>query len=339
MLEDFRSRMGDLRQEMDRLANQAEELERVVREQQVRLEELDLQIRQRDEQLAEQQSRLEELQAALEKSEQALPELRAELAEREAALSRQGAELEELRAQLAQREANETALREELARASLAAAAPVPAEAVASGLLERFAALEGLAQSQRETLTRILFLLQEQLAQPRERPAPRATAPAVPPSIPPARVVVPAEEAPARVEVAAPAVKVAVPMAEVAEAENPFQASLQEALESFPAATLASLAGRDGLTVETVARGERPAAEPLEVELADLTSEAHRVAAAVGTGPLLTLAFQSGDLSYLVSPVGVDYFAFLLMPAGSMEEFRHAQAVLLQTASRLSELF
>ena len=87
-----------------------------------------------------------------------------------------------------------------------------------------------------------------------------------------------------------------------------------------------------------LARREPPFAQPLEVELADLTTEAGRVAAALGTGPLLTLAFQAGDEHVLLSPVGEEHFAYLLTPSDSPADFRRAQAVLLQAASRIHDL-
>ena len=76
----------------------------------------------------------------------------------------------------------------------------------------------------------------------------------------------------------------------------------------------------------------------MELELADLTTAAIQVAAALDTGPLLTVAFQAGDDHLLLSPVGKDYFAYLLTPSDSPAEFQRAQAVLLQTVSRINEL-
>jgi predicted regulator of Ras-like GTPase activity (Roadblock/LC7/MglB family) len=107
----------------------------------------------------------------------------------------------------------------------------------------------------------------------------------------------------------------------------------------LPEAALVGLAGRDGLSVEMLVRHEPTFPQPLEVELADLTSEASRVAAALGAGPLLTVAFQAGDDHLLLSPVGEEHFAYLLTPSDSPADFRRAQAVLLQAVSRIHELF
>ena len=375
MLEDFRSRMGEVREEMDQLARQAEEMERVVQEQQVRLEELDLLVRQRDEQLAEQQARVEELEGALRQRDQEIEDLRAQLAQREEAtsqqrqeiedlrgqlaqreetISQQREEVEDLRAQLAQREAAEVALREELTRAQahLIEREAVPEEkASVQELLARLSTLEDLVRQQNDTLAGVHSLIQEEMGQLHSRldrleagiiagPAPTPVAVAAPPveeAIPleevvaPAEVVVAPEAPPEPVEVIAPPIEVAVA------AEDPLQAPLYAALEMLPEALAAGLAGLDGLGVEIVAREKVHFDGPLEVELAELATSASRVAAAIGTGPLLTLAFQTGAEHCLVSPVGQEYFAFLLIPADSTAGFRQAQAVLLQAASRLSE--
>jgi len=382
MLEDFRSRMGEVREEMDQLARQAEEMERVVQEQQVRLEELDLLVRQRDEQLAEQQARVEELEGALRQRDQEIEDLRAQLAQREEATSQQRqeiedlrgqlaqreetisqqreevedlrAQVEDLRAQLAQREAAEVALREELTRAQahLIEREAVPEEkASVQELLARLSTLEDLVRQQNDTLAGVHSLIQEEMGQLHSRldrleagiiagPAPTPVAVAAPPveeAIPleevvaPAEVVVAPEAPPEPVEVIAPPIEVAVA------AEDPLQAPLYAALEMLPEALAAGLAGLDGLGVEIVAREKVHFDGPLEVELAELATSASRVAAAIGTGPLLTLAFQTGAEHCLVSPVGQEYFAFLLIPADSTAGFRQAQAVLLQAASRLSE--
>ncbi len=75
------------------------------------------------------------------------------------------------------------------------------------------------------------------------------------------------------------------------------------------------------------------------MELSELTVEAVRIASALGTGPLLTLAFQTGKEHCLISPVNEDHFAFVVTPAASADDFWRAQAVLLQATSRLNELF
>lgn len=360
MLDDFRARMAELREEMERLAGQAEELERIVREQQAHLEELELQVRQRDEQLAEQQSLLEQRENELRERTEQLETARQALAEREETLGRLEQELEELRAQLAQREATEAVLREELARATVARKAAIE-EATLGDVMERVVSVEDRLQRHEEMLTRLEELLREgmaQIAQQLEavlalpRPARVAEEAAVSPEtvvLPEAAGVAPAiAEAPAAP--AAPEAVAAVPTAaapEIAaveyvappvEALEGMQAILWEALENLPGARVAGFVGRDGLAVEIVSRDVASASPLLEVELADLTREASRVAGALGAGPVLTVAFQAGDTSCLVSPVGPDYFAFLLAPSGVVDDLRYAQAVLLQAASRLNEL-
>jgi hypothetical protein len=344
MLEGFRSRLGEARQDWDWLVNQAEEMARVVQEQQVRLEEMDLLVRQRDGQLAEQQTHVEELEATLRQRDQEVEDLRARLAEREEAYSQQGKELEELRAQLARHEAAAAGLRDELAQAQAAQAA-VPKEVTlpAQAFLERLAALEDMVRRQGESLAALRPLIQEEMARLHRRidrleaalaAAPARVAAPVAPAVVPAVAAVapPPERLPVAPAVAAPPLK-------VARGESPLQDLLCEALDSLPAASLIGLAGLDGMGVELVARTERPRQAPLEVELADLAVDASRIASALGTGPLLTLAFQSGAEHYMVSPVGEGYFAFLLLPDEAFGEFRHAQAVLLQAASRLNDLF
>ncbi len=348
MMENFRSRMGDLRQEMERLAGQADELERIVQEQQVRLEEMDLQVRQRDEQLAEQQARIEELEATLRQREEELASLRALLAEREGALSHKEGEISVLRSQLAEREAAEAALREELARLTQGTAGE-PVQVPLQAFMERFGALENLVTRQGNSLAGLRTLIQEEMVRLHTRldhleacleglpaaapPAGRApVAPAAPttPTVAPAKLAV----TPVEPTVAPPPVElVAAP-----EVADPIQAALLEALESLPLARTIGLAGRDGLSVESVGRGEQALDQPLEVELADLTAEAARVANALGVGPLLTLGFQAGEEHCLLSPLDEDHFAFVLTPAESPADFRLAQAVLLQTVSRLRDL-
>ncbi len=337
MLEDFRTRMAELRQEMERLTSQAEELERIVREQQAHLEELELQVRQRDEQLGEQQALLEDKERELRERTEELEAARLALAEREERLSRQEQELEELRAQLAQREATEAVLREELARATVARRVPME-EATLGDVMERVVAIESRLEQHGEILTWLregLARLTEQaeafLALPRPIPAVGEATPPVPEA-----VAVSLEPTVAEAISAVPeaAERAAVP----SEAPEIMQAILWEALEGLPGARVAGFAGCDGLAVEVVSRDATPASPLLEVELADLTQEASRVASALGTGPVLTVAFQAGETSCLVSPVGPDYFAFLLAPSNSMDNLRYAQAVLLQAASRLSEL-
>lgn len=344
MVDNFRSRMGDLRQEIDRIASQAEELEHVVQEQQVRLEEMDLLVRQRDEQLAEQQAHVEGLESALRQREEDLTALRAQLAAKEQALAAQDADLAGLRAQVAEHEAAEAALREELARARLA---PAATGLSAQPVLERFAVLEGLVNRQGESLAALRTLIQEEMgrlhgrldhleerlaAAPAVLPAPVAEplAPAATPAVEP---VVPTA-APA-VEIVPPE-KEAVPLA-AGEADS-LQTVLQDTLDMLPEAALVGLAARDGLNVEMLVRHELAFPQPLELELADLTAEATRVAAALSAGPLLTVAFQSGNDHVLLSPVGEEHFAYLLTPADSPAEFQRAQAVLLQTVSRLNDL-
>jgi hypothetical protein len=413
MLDDFRSRMGELREEIDRWTSQAEELERVVQDQQVRLEEMDLLVRQRDEQLAEQQARVEELDEALRQREKELTELRTRLDEREETLSKQDESLEDLRSQLIKREATETVLRERLAQAEaqLAEQAAPPKEAVDQALLERFStldetvqqvdhtflerftALDEMVQKNGQVLSSVQTLIEQQLSQLQERLArmeadlravpPPLPAEAVPPpeevpppeakeeEAPPEEVAPPEaeeveappeeeappeaeeveappeEEAPPEVEeVEAPPEEEAPPEVEVVEAppkdvarlvDDPVQVLLHEALEMLPDASLVGFAGSDGLGVGFAARGQRDPDQPLEVELADLTLDARRISQTLGSGPLVTLAFQTGEQHYLISPVSADYFAFMLAPAGSTAEFRQAQATLLQVASQLSE--
>jgi predicted regulator of Ras-like GTPase activity (Roadblock/LC7/MglB family) len=322
---------------MERLAGQADELERVVQEQQTRLEELDLLLRQRDEQLAQQQSRVGDLEAALHQREEEVASLRALLSEREAALSHKEGEISVLRSQLAEREAAEAALREELARVGQGAA-PEPVQVPLQIFVERFGVLEDLVNSQGTTLAGLRTLIQDEMVRLHTRldqleaRLEGVPAGAVRAEAPVAVVEVVAPEAPL---VAAPLPAVAI---EVAEGEDPIQAALLEALENLPLARIVGMAGRDGLSVESVGRGEQAADLPLEVELAELTAEAVRVAAALGAGPLLTLAFQAGDEHCLLSPIDDDHFAFVLTPAESPADFRFAQAVLLQTASHLREV-
>jgi len=421
MVEDFRSRMGDLRAEFDRIANQAEDLERIVQEQQNRLEEMDLLVRQRDEQLAEQQSHVEELETTLRQHEEEVASLQAQLAEKEQSLAERDQELAALRAQLAVYEATEEALREELVqlRQPPAPAAEVPIQT----LLERFAVLESLVTHQGESVTSLHALLQEEMVRlnsrldqlevrltaapvaipvaealpPEEKapavdeapvevevvppeeeaPLPEEEIPAVEEEAPPeaeapalveapveVEVVPPEEEAPlpeeeipaveeeAPPEAEAPAVAEAPVAVEVVPPEeeaplpeeepppvaDPLQAVLQESLDMLPTATLVGLAGRDGLNVEMLARRETELAQPIELELADLTTAALQVTTALATGPLLTVAFQAGDDHLLLSPVGEDYFAYLLTPSDSPAEFQRAQAVLLQAVSQINEL-
>lgn len=344
MVDNFRSRMGDLRQEIDRIASQAEELEHVVQEQQVRLEEMDLLVRQRDEQLAEQQAHVEGLESALRQREEDLTALRAQLAAKEQALAAQDADLAGLRAQVAEHEAAEAALREELARARLA---PAAAGLSAQPLLERFAVLEGLVNRQGESLAALRTLIQEEMGRLHGRldhlEERLAAAPAVLPApvaepLAPAATLVVEPLAPAAAPVAeiVPPEKEAVPLA-AGEADS-LQTVLQDTLDMLPEAALVGLAARDGLNVEMLVRHELAFPQPLELELADLTAEATRVAAALSAGPLLTVAFQSGNDHVLLSPVGEEHFAYLLTPADSPAEFQRAQAVLLQTVSRLNDL-
>ncbi len=324
LLESFRSRLGEARQDWDWLLNQAEDLARIVQEQQLRLEEMDLLVRQRDGQLAEQQTRIEELEAALRQRTAEVDELRARLAEREQVHAQQEEELADLRLQLAQREALAATLRQELAQAQAAQVAmPRDVTLPAQALLERIDALEVLVQRQGESLAALRPLIQEEMARLHSRidrlEARLAAAPVV----------------------AAPAVPVVPPPAPapVARGEGPLQELLGEALDSLPAASLIGLAGLDGIGVDLVARAEPPAGAPLEVELADLAAGAVRAVEALGTGPLLTVAFQAGAEHYMVSPVGESHFAYLLLPDAAFDEFRHAQAVLLQAAGRLNDLF
>jgi predicted regulator of Ras-like GTPase activity (Roadblock/LC7/MglB family) len=343
MVENFRSRMGDLRQEMDRIASQAEELERIVQEQQVRLEEMDLLVRQRDEQLAEQQAHVEEMEATLRRHDEEVSALRAQLAEKEQALADKEAELAALRTRLSEYEAAEAALREELAQFRQAPPAPV-VEVPLQTLVERFAGLEGLVNRQGESLAALRSLIETEMARLHGRldhlEARLAAPPAVPPPITVAPVEVPPPVVAAPVEVALPTVVEAAPPPVplvVAEADS-LQTVLQDTLEMLPAAALVGLAGRDGLVVEMLVRREPNFAQPLELELADLATEATRVAAALNTGPLLTMAFQSGDDHVLLSPVGAEHFAYLLTPTDSPADFQQAQAVLLQAVSRLNEV-
>lgn len=371
MVENFRSRMGDLRQEMDRIAGQAEEMERIVQEQQVRLEEMDLLVRQRDEQLSEQQAHVEELESTLRQHKEDLTTLRAQLAEKEQSLAVRDQELDALRAQLSQHEETEAALREELAQlrqAPTAAAEPVPVQP----LLERFAVLESLVNRQGESLFSLRAIIQEEMARlhsrldqlearlaaapvsiptprvaevapPVEAAAPAALSPlaapvteAPPPAVALPDVALPVENAPAvlpTVEIEPPPI---APFALV-EADS-LQTVLQETMDMLPTAALVGLAGRDGLNVEMLVRREPAFAQPLELELADLTAKVSRVAAALNTGPLLTVAFQAGDEHLLLSPVGEDHFAYLLAPADSPGDIQQAQAVLLQTVSRINDL-
>lgn len=326
MLEDFLSRMGELRLEMERLAGQAQELERVVQEQQLRLEEMDLLVRQRDEQLAERQARVEELEERLRRREKELAEARTRLTEAEATCLRQEEELAELRALLSRCEASKAALRDELARQERPAA-PETVTLPVQALLERLSALEGLARRQEAELAGLRSIFQEGLSHLSRR-LERLEA-----GLPPA----PVAPTPPPVEVPAPAVAVAPPPIEWV--ADPIQALLQEALESLPEALSVGLSGLDGLNVALANRREWAAGEALEVELAELTAEAGRVASALDTGPWLTLAFQTGTEQCLISPVSEDHFAFLVTPAASADDFRRAQAVLLQAASRLNELF
>jgi predicted regulator of Ras-like GTPase activity (Roadblock/LC7/MglB family) len=371
MVENFRSRMGDLRDEIDRIANQAEDLERIVQEQQVRLEETDLLVRQRDEQLAEQQAHVEELESALHQRKEEVTSLQAQLAEKEETLSARDQELAALKAQLAVYEATEDALREELAqlRQVPAPAAEVPIQP----LLERFAVLESLVTHQGESLTNLRSLIQEEMGQlhgrldqlearlavapaaipvsevapPEEEAPPVAEAPAVAEVAPPEEEAPPVAEAPAVAEVAPPEEEAPPPEEEAPPPEeeappvaaaDPLQAVLQESLDMLPTAALVGLAGRDGLNIDRFARHETDFAHPVELELADLATAAIQVTSALATGPLLTVAFQAGDDHLLLSPVGEDYFAYLLTPSDSPTEFQRAQAVLLQTVSRINEL-
>jgi predicted regulator of Ras-like GTPase activity (Roadblock/LC7/MglB family) len=389
MVEDFRTRMGDLREEINRIAGQAEELERVVREQQVRLEEMDLLVRQRDEQLAERQARVEELERTLRQREEEVAALRAQLAEREQTLIGKEDELAALRAQLVEREAAESALRAELARAGQPPSPPV-VEVPIEAFLERIGVIENLVNGQGESISALRTLLQQEMAGLHARldrlearlaaaPVPAvAAAPLIPwaeeivaPPVPqveevaappmpqveevaaplPPQVEEVAALLPPQVEEVAAVAPAAVPVLEVvppvAEVVAPppavtvadsLQVVLQETLEMLPEASLVGLAGRDGLSVEMLARREPAFPQPLEVELADLSTEATRVATALGAGPLLTIAFQAGDDHLLLSPVGEEHFAYLLTPADSPADFRRAQAVLLQAASRIGEL-
>lgn len=332
MLEDFLSRMGELRLEMERLAGQAQELERVVQEQQLRLEEMDLLVRQRDEQLAERQARVEELEERLRQRDRELAEMQTRLAEAEATCLRQKEELAELQALLSQREESEAALREELALRERPAA-PEEATLPIQALLERLSTLEGLARQQAGELAGLRSSLQEQLSRLYGR-------------LERLEAGLQVAQPPAVLPVEAPTVAVAPPPVELVAAPppaelvaDPIQALLQEALESLPKALCVGLSGLDGLNVALAVRQEWAAGEPWEVELAELTAEAGRVASALGTGPLLTLAFQTGTEHCLISPVSEDHFAFVVTPAASADDFRHAQAVLLQAASRLNELF
>ncbi len=359
MVEDFRSRMGELRQEMDRLANQGEELEKVVQDQQARLEEMDLLVRQRDGQLGEQQARVEELEQTLRQREEELADLRARLVERDETVTRQEQELQELRLQLGQREATELALRDQLAQA---APAEAPTEVSISGLADRLDMLEEMVRQHGQAMAQVQQLIQDEMAGLHSRleriearlaaaPPPVATPERAEPTVtevqaPAVEAVQLPLEAPVVVEeVVAPVEEVTAPTEEAviaeaaAAAEDPLHALLFETLSILPDASVVGLASQDGMSVELVARVEGAEDRGLEVELADLTAEATRVASALDAGPLLTLGFQAGEEHCLVSPVGESHFAFLLTPTSSANDFRRAQAVLLQTASQLNDLF
>lgn len=340
MAEDLRSRMDGVLQEIERLTTQAEEWQRIAQEGQARLEELDLLVRQRDEQLAERQSRVEELEETLRQREEELGTLRGRLRDLEEASSRQEQELETWRARLAEQEATAAALREEVARTAVAAAT-AEAQAPPQALLEQVRVLAAEVRSQGQALASLRLLVEEGLGRLEGHlqrfeagPPPAAVAEAAA-----ALAAVEAPVAPVPIEaVEAPQAVALVPPEPLAPPEGPLQATLYEALASLPQATCLGLASLDGLAVEACFRREQAAAFPLEIELADLTTEAVRVASALGTGPLLTLAFQIGAERCLISPVGADHFAFLLTPADSDEDFRRTQAILLQTALRLGEL-
>lgn len=347
MAEDFRARMGSVLEEIQRLTAQAEEWEQIAQKQQAQIEELDLLVRQRDEQLAEQQARVEELEEALRQRDQELETLRRQLAEA-TALPRREEELAVLHERLAEKEAVEAVLREELARLTSAPSAegqqPTPDWAAPLG------ALAEQVRAQGEALAGMRAFLQEEMARLHSRldrlervrleaPAPAAAvappAPAVfvPVEAPPEIVLPPETVPPAAAPVAPPMAAPPFPAP-----EEPLQAVLYEALDMLPAATCIGLASLDGLSVEMMVRQEQRVELPLEIELADLTREAARVTAAMGIGPLLTLAFQTSDEHCLISPVGEDHFAFLLSPLAGGPDLRRAQAILLQTAIRLNEI-
>ena len=343
MPEDLRSRMDSVLEEIQRLTAQAEEWQRVAQQQQAQLEELDLLVRQRDEQLAERQARVEELEEILRQRDQEIETLRGQLAEGAEALPRWEQELAVLRQQLAEKEAVEAVLREELARltgSALPAAGPAPHWTAALD------ALTEQARAQSETLTALRIWLQEEMGQlhgrlgrleaglaalPPPAPAKEAVAVTAPPMVVPSTEMA---EAPAVEAVAAAPPTFAPPIAP----EEPLQALLYEVLDNLPAATCIGLASLDGLAVEMMARQEQRFALPLEIELADLTREALHTADALGIGPLLTIAFQVHAEHCLISPIGEDHFVFLLTPLEGGEQFRRAQAILLQTAIRLNEI-
>jgi len=365
MPEDLRSRMDSVLEEIQRLTAQAEEWQRVAQQQQAQLEELDLLVRQRDEQLAERQARVEELEEILRQRDQEIETLRGQLAEGAEALPRWEQELAVLRQQLAEKEAVEAVLREELARltgSALPAAGPAPHWTAALD------ALTEQARAQSETLTALRIWLQEEMGQlhgrlgrleaglaalPPPAPAKEAVAVTAPPMVVPSTEMA---EAPAVEAVAAapptfapPTVLPETPAVEAVAAapptfappiapEEPLQALLYEVLDNLPAATCIGLASLDGLAVEMMARQEQRFALPLEIELADLTREALHTADALGIGPLLTIAFQVHAEHCLISPIGEDHFVFLLTPLEGGEQFRRAQAILLQTAIRLNEI-
>lgn len=345
MAEDFRTRMGSVLEEIQRLTAQAEEWEQIAQKQQAQIEELDLLVRQRDEQLAEQQARVEELEEALRQRDQELETLRRQLAE-SAARPHLEEELAILRERLAEKEAVEIALRKELAHLSPAppAEGPPPAPDWAAPL----GALAEQVRAQGEALASMRVFLQEEMARlhgrldrlevarleaPAAAVAPPAPAVFVPVEAPPEIALPPEIVPPAAAPVAPPVAAPPFPAP-----EEPLQAVLYEALDMLPAATCIGLASLDGLSVEMMVRQEQRVELPLEIELADLTREAARVTAAMGIGPLLTLAFQTGDEHCLISPVGEDHFAFLLSPLAGGPDLRRAQAILLQTAIRLNEI-
>jgi hypothetical protein len=360
MVEDFRSRMNKLLQE-------AEDMERVAREQQSQLEEMELLVRQRDEQLAEQQARVEELEIALKERDEESETLRSQLAEQEETLSKQKEEIDDLRSQLAQREASEqtlheelsereateTALREQLAEAETHVQEKAPEEEPTALLLDRFAGMEALFQQQHENL----LFIQQELTRLHERFDHLGDRLAdVPPPVVVEEVIEPEEEVEAVIEleeevaavieleeVVAAVVEpeevvaaVVEPEEVVAEARSPLQIPLYQVLEMVPSAAMVGLAGHDGLEVERIAQ-EGMAFESLELELADLAARARSVSGALESGPFLTLAFQFGEDFCMLSPVGEDHFAFILSPVESVDDFRRTQAVLLQAASQLTE--
>ncbi|MBN1485880.1 MAG: hypothetical protein JXA37_14295 [Chloroflexia bacterium] len=368
MLEDFRSRMGDLREEMDTLAQQAEELETVARNQQSQLEELEFLIRQRDEQLVEQQSRIDELTATLEERERELAELRSHLEAGASISSQQDQELQELRNQLAQRESKIQALQEQLSQAEtlLLGRTTEVGEEPLQQIVARLSSLENRLVLQDESLIQIRSLVQEEVSHLRqglaniEATLAKASLPPVVP-VPAAEevsLVPPTEEVlvlPAEKEIAVvpPAEGVAeeavavlpeeefvlAPLPEDMAIADVLESLLQESLNNLPTAKAVGLFGRDGLNVETAKRPERELDELVYVELADFVGSTWPSMAALDMGTLMTLAFRSGDETYLLSPLNEDYFAFLLAELDSADQLRHAQAVLLQTISRLSDYF